>query len=116
MRHRKKGKILGREKGPREALIRNLAASVVLYEKVQTTETKAKMIRPVIEKLVTRGKEPTLTNRRYLHSFFYTEAPVKKILEVLGPRYKERPGGYLRITRIGHRQGDAGVKVQIEFV
>ncbi len=116
MRHRKKGKILGREKAPREALLRNLATSVVLYEKVRTTETKAKVIRPIVERLITRGKEPTLSNRRYLHSFFYTEQPVKKILEVLGPRYKDRKGGYTRITRLGRRQGDAAECVQIEFV
>lgn len=116
MRHRKKGKILGREKAPREAMLRNLAASVILYEKVRTTPTKARAVRSLVERLITRGKDPTLHNRRYLYSFFYTEQPVKKIVEVLGPKYKERAGGYTRTTRIGKRQGDAAPQVQIELV
>ena len=116
MRHRNKGKTLGRTKAPREALLRNLAASIVLYEKVQTTEAKAKLVRPLVEKMITKGKEPTLAARRELHSFFYTEQPVKKILEVLGPKYKTRPGGYTRITRLRTRQGDAAKVVQIELV
>lgn len=116
MRHRKKGKILGRKKGPREAMLRNLATSVILYEKIKTTETKAKVVRSVVERLITKGKTPTLATRRYLHSFFYTEEPVKKILEVLGPKYKDRPGGYTRIVKIGPRQGDAAPMAQIELV
>lgn len=116
MRHRKKGKILGREKGPREALLRNLAASVILYEKVQTTEAKAKAVRPLVERAITTGKMPTLASRRKLMSFFYTEHPVKKIMEVLGPRYAQRPGGYTRIVKLGHRANDAADVVQIELV
>lgn len=116
MRHRNKGKILGRTKGPRESLLRNLAASIVLYEKVQTTEAKAKAVRPLVEKMITKGKEPTLAARRELQRFFYTEQPIKKILEVLGPKYKARQGGYTRITRLRTRQGDAATVVQIELV
>ncbi|MDP3985761.1 MAG: 50S ribosomal protein L17 [bacterium] len=108
--------MLGRTKGPRESMIRNLAASVVLYEKVKTTETKAKVVRSVVEKMITKGKTPTLAARRELQSFFYTEQPVKKILEVLGPKYQARAGGYTRITRLGKRQGDAAEMVQIELV
>lgn len=116
MRHRKKGTILGREKAPREALLRNLAASVILYEKVQTTEAKAKAVRPLVERAITKGKTPSLAARRNLLSFFYTEHPVKKILEVLGPRYAERAGGYTRIVKLGHRQNDSADMVQIELV
>lgn len=116
MRHRNVGRKFGREKAPREAMLRNLATSVILYEKVTTTEAKAKEIRPIVEKLITRGKVPTLATRRYLSAYLYTDLPVKKILEVLGPKYKERPGGYTRITKIGPRQGDAAPMVQIEFV
>jgi large subunit ribosomal protein L17 len=116
MRHRKKGKILGREKAPRQALLRNLATSVILYEKVQTTQAKAKAVRPLVERAITTGKAPTLASRRKLQSFFYTDLPVKKILEVLGPRYAQRPGGYTRITKIGHRSNDKADMVQIELV
>ena len=79
MRHRKKGTILGREKAPREALLRNLAASVILYEKVKTTEAKAKAVKSLVEKAITSGKKPTLASRRKLMSFFYTDHPVQKI-------------------------------------
>lgn len=116
MRHRKEGKILGREKAPREALLRNLAASLVLYEKVKTTEAKAKAVRPVLEKMITTGKTNTVNSRRKLLQFFYTGNPVKKILEVLGPRYKERKGGYTRIIKLGQRKGDAAKTAVIELV
>lgn len=116
MRHRKVGKVLGREKGPREALLRNLTASIILYEKVRTTKAKAKAVQPLVERAITVGKISDLAARRKLHTFFYTEQPVKKILEVLGPRYKERKGGYTRVTKIGPRQGDAAEMVQIELV
>lgn len=116
MRHRNKGTILGRKKGPREALLRNLTASVILYEKVKTTETKARVVRPYVERAITAGKTGTLATRRKLQAFFYTEQPVKKIFEVLAPRYKERSGGYTRITKLGPRQGDAAPIVQIELV
>ncbi|OGL66501.1 50S ribosomal protein L17 [Candidatus Uhrbacteria bacterium RIFCSPHIGHO2_01_FULL_63_20] len=116
MRHRKKGVILGREKASREALLRNLAASVILYEKVKTTEAKAKAVKPIVEKMITTGKTNTLASRRKLMAFFYTEHPVRKILEVVSPRYATRPGGYTRITKLGHRLNDAADMVQIELV
>ena len=116
MRHRKKGKSLGRTKAPREAMLRNLATSFVLYEKVQTTEAKAKMIKPIIEKYITKSAKGDLHTRRQLLQYFYDENAVKKLLEELGPRYKERPGGYTRITKIGPRKGDAATIVQLELV
>ncbi len=116
MRHRSKKTVFGRKAGPRKALLRNLATSVVLYEKVQTTEAKAKAIKPVVEKFVTASRDASLQTRRKLMSYFYDENAVKKLLEDLGPRYKTRPGGYMRITKIGRRSGDASKMVQIEFV
>lgn len=116
MKHRKKGKILGRPKASREALLRNLAAQVILYEKVRTTEAKAKAVRPLVEKVITVGRKPTLSSRRKLLRFFYTENPVKKILEVLGPRYEKRSGGYTRIMKLGHRKHDGADMAQIELV
>lgn len=116
MRHRKKGKKFGRKKGPREAMLRNLATSFVLYESIKTTETKAKAIKPIVEKFVTVSRDNSLHTRRKLLSYFYDEKAVNKLLEDLGPRYKERPGGYTRITKLGKRLGDNAPMVKLEFV
>lgn len=116
MRHRKVGKILGRPKAQRESLRKNLATSVILYEKVVTTQAKAKWIRSSVEKAITWGKKPTLANRRQLMRFFPTEAPVKKILDVIAPRYASRPGGYTRLIKQGARVNDGSSMVQIELV
>ena len=116
MRHRKKGKTLGRKKGPKEAMLRNLATSVVLYERVKTTEAKAKAVKPVVEKYVTVSRKNDLSTRRKMLKFFYDKKAVDKLLEELGPRYKDRKGGYMRITKIGQRKGDGAKTVQLEFV
>lgn len=116
MRHRSIKKVFSRKKAPREALFRNLAAQVILYEKIITTEAKAKAIRPVVEKLISRSKVDNLANRRILISYLPIKNAVKKAFEVLGPRYKERSGGYLRITKLANRQGDGAAIAQIEFV
>lgn len=116
MRHRKKSIILDRKVGPRRSLVKNLAQSVVLYEKVTTTQAKAKAIRPYVERLVTAAKVPSLANRRLLLRRLPTEIAVKKLIEVLGPRYKDRQGGYTRITKLKARQGDRAQTAVIEFV
>jgi len=116
MRHRKTTKTLGRSATARKALLRDLATSVVVYEKIKTTEVKAKQVRPVVERLITRAKKGDLAARRYLLSYFPTEQPVNKLLEVLGPRFKDRKGGYTRITKLGTRQGDGAPMAQIELV
>jgi len=116
MKHLKKGKILDRKKEPRKALLRNLATNLILYEKIKTTEAKAKALKPIIEKLITKGKAGDLHARRELMKYLYLENAVKKVLEDLSPRYKERKGGYTRIIKLGSRQGDAAKIVQIEFV
>ena len=116
MRHRVKGAILSRTKGPREALLRNLATSVILYEKVKTTKAKAKFVRPLVERAISIGRAKTVDTRRKLHTMFTLENAVKKVLEELGPKYASRKGGYTRITPIGRRQGDAAEMVQIELI
>lgn len=116
MRHRHSIPTLDRKKAPREALLRNLAMSVVLHEKVKTTSAKARAVRPLVEQSITIGKEGTLVARRRLHAIFYHVNAVKKVLEVLAPRYKDRQGGYTRITKLGRRQGDGAEIVQLEFV
>lgn len=116
MRHRSKKVTLDRKSGPRKALLSGLVCQVILYEKIKTTEAKAKAIKPMVERVITRGKTDTLANRRILLSRLPIKKAVKKVFEVLGPKYKERAGGYLRLIKIGPRKGDGANIVQIELV
>ncbi len=116
MNHRKKKPQLSRKRDPRRALLKNLAESVVLYERVETTEAKAKAVRPYIEKLVTTAKKGDLTARRAIIKSLPTDNAVRKMMDVLGPRYKDRDGGYTRITKIPSRKGDGALMAVIEFV
>lgn len=116
MRHRKTGKTLGRSTTARNALLRDLATSIVVYEKIETTEAKAKAVRPVVEKLITKAGKGTLAARRDLLAYFTTEQPVNKLMDVIGPRYKERAGGYTRILKLRTRLGDAAKVVRMELV
>lgn len=116
MRHRKNKKILSRHTSARKALVRDLVTSLVTYEKIETTIARAKVTRPAVEKLVTLARRSDLAARRALIAYFTTEQPVKKLLEVLGPRFKDRTGGYTRITKLGARKGDAADLAMIEFV
>jgi len=116
MRHRKTGTILGREKAPREMMLRNLAASIIIHEKVKTTEAKAKAIKPIVEKMITTAKAKDLTARRQLIEKLPQPLAVLKAMDVLADRYKERPGGYTRIVKLGARVGDGASMVQIELV
>ncbi len=116
MRHRNKNKILDRKKGPRELMLRNLASSIILYEKVKTTRAKAAAVRPLVEKLITISKAQDLNARRNLLEVLLQKNAVLKAMEVLGVRYKERDGGYTRTIKLGARQGDGAQMVQIELV
>jgi large subunit ribosomal protein L17 len=116
MKHRKKGKILDRKIAARKALLKSLATNLVLYEKIKTTTGKAKALRPLIEKLITKGKKNDLNARRELLRYLYKKNAIKKVLEELSPRYKDRKGGYTRIIKLGRRQGDCAEIAQIEFV
>lgn len=116
MRHNRKGKVLGREKAPREALTRSLVTSLVVFEKIKTTKAKAQVTRPKVEKLITLAKNDTLHNRRQALKVLYTPGAVKKLFEVLGPKYKERKGGYTRIIKLTPRAGDGAEMAVIEFV
>ena len=97
-------------------MLTSLAASIILHEKVKTTETKAKVVRSLVERSITDGKVSTLASRRKLMKRFSSENPVNKILDILGPRYAERNGGYTRIIKMGTRKGDGAPVVQIELV
>ncbi len=116
MRHRNKNKTLGRKKGPRELMLRNLASSIIIYEKVKTTKAKSQAVRPLVEKMITSSKEGTLASRRGLIKVLLQKNAVAKAMDVLGDRYKDRPGGYTRTTKLGPRQGDGAEMVQIELV
>ena len=96
--------------------MRSLATSVILFEKVKTTKAKAKAVRPLVERLITKGKPGTVTARRQLVAALYGENAAKKVIEVLAPRYKDRKGGYTRITSLGRREGDGAEMAQIEMV
>ena len=116
MRHRNKIKKLDRKKAPREMMLRNLAASVLKYEKVNTTEAKAKAVRSLVEKSITIAKKNDLAARRSLIALLPQPNAVKKLIEVIGKRYKDRKGGYTRIIRLNNRQGDGAKIVRIELV
>ena len=116
MNHRNKGKILSREKAPREMMIRNLASSVIMYEKVKTTSAKAKVTKPFVERLINKAKAGDLSARRSLLEVLPQPLAVKKAMEVLGDRYKNRAGGYTRIIKLGKRPGDGADMVQLELV
>jgi len=115
MRHRSKIKILDRKKASREMMLRNLASSVLIYEKVKTTPAKAKTVRSLVEKMITVAKDGDLNARRRLIRVLPQKKAIDKALE-LGKKYKNREGGYTRIIKIGSRQGDGSKVVQIELV
>lgn len=117
MRHHNTNKKFGRERDQREAFIASLAEAVILREKVLTTEARAKAIRPVVESMITKAKKPTLATRRDLISRLKGRAKVvKKLIDVIGPRYTDRTGGYLRITKVVTRSQDGRKSAVIELV
>lgn len=116
MRHLKAGSKLKRDSGSRKSLLRNLVTSVIEHERVVTTVTKAKAVRPLVDKMITLGKRDTLHTRRQAASFLETPASVKKLFDTLGTRFGQRNGGYTRIVRLGFRKGDGAEQAIIELV
>ncbi len=116
MRHRKSGRKLNRNSPQRNSLKKNLAISIIEHESVSTTLAKAKEIRRFLEPLVTLAKENTVANQRLAYSRLRSRQAVAKLFDELGPRYKDRPGGYLRVIKSGLRNGDKAPSAQIEFV
>lgn len=101
----------------REALIRNLATSVILFEKVKTTVARAKAVRPVVEDLITKAKTKDSREAvRQINQIVLDKNATRKLIEVLKPRYEERTGGYTRLVKMGNRSGDAAPVVQIQLV
>ena len=116
MRHGVAGRKLGVTSSHRQAMFRNMAAALIKHEQITTTLPKAKDLRPIVEKLVTLGKQGSLHARRQAIAEIRDVAMVKKLFDVLGPRYKERHGGYTRVMKLGFRHGDNAPLGVIEFV
>ena len=116
MRHRKTGRKLNRNSPQRGALMKGLAISIIEHESVRTTLPKAKEIRGFLEPLVTLAKKNTVANQRIAYARLQSKPAVAKLFDELGPRYADRPGGYLRIIKRGFRAGDKSPAAQIEFV
>lgn len=105
------------ERGHRKAVLRNLATSVILHEKVKTTAAKAKQVQPIVEDLITKAKtKDTMNAIRLISKAVFDDKASRKLLEVLKDRYQDRAGGYTRIIKIGHRAGDAAEVVSIQLV
>ena len=116
MRHRKAGRHLGRDSAHRKALYRNLVTDLLRYERITTTDAKAREIRPIAEKMITLGRRGDLHARRQALSYIYDRYVVEKVFEDIAPRMADRPGGYLRITRLEPRKGDGARMAVIETV
>lgn len=116
MRHNVKGRKLGRTSAHRKAMFRNQLASLVEHERIRTTLPKAKELRPIAEKIVTQGKKDTLHARRQVNRWLPRRDLVKKVFDEIAPRFEDRPGGYLRIVKLGPRLGDGAEMALVEFV
>ncbi|HWK81285.1 MAG TPA: 50S ribosomal protein L17 [Thermomicrobiales bacterium] len=116
MRHQKAGRKFGRNPSQRKALFRQQAISLIMNERITTTEAKAKELRGIVEKLVTIAREDTEHHRRLVMSKIDNEAATRRLFEVVAPRFEDTPGGYTRISKLGLRRGDAAPVVLIEFV
>ena len=116
MRHRKSGRQLNRNSSHRKAMFQNMANSLFLHEAIKTTLPKAKELRRVVEPLITRAKSDSVANRRHVFSKLRDDAMVAKLFTELGPFYKDRPGGYIRILKAGFRTGDKAPMAVVQLV
>ena len=116
MRHKKNFNHLGRQAGHRKAMLSNMASSLILHKRIETTVAKAKAVRQFIEPLVTRSKEDTTHSRRIVFSYLKQKEAVTELFRTIAPKIAERPGGYTRILKTGFRLGDAADMCIIEFV
>ena len=116
MRHRRAGWKLGRNTEHRRALLRNLVTSLIVEERIETTVTKAKAMRPHVEKMITLGKRGDVAARRLAAAYLMTREAVTKLFDTISPRYGDRNGGYLRIVHTGFRRGDGGDLALVELL
>jgi large subunit ribosomal protein L17 len=116
MRHRKAGRQLRRTSEQKLALMRGLASALIEHEAIETTEAKAKELRPFVEKLITKAKSGTLHDRRLAIRHIQKRETADKLFQEIGPRYAQRPGGYTRILKTRHRKGDGAEMARIELI
>jgi large subunit ribosomal protein L17 len=116
MRHHRSGKKLGRDSSHRKALYANLTSSLIEHGRIRTTETKAKAVRPIAEKMVTLGRDGSIHARRQVLAYLRTQEVVHKLFSEVAPRFRDRPGGYTRVVKLGPRQGDSAPMAYLEFV
>jgi len=116
MRHRVAGRGLGRTSGERRALFRNQLVSLLMHERIRTTEAKARELQPMAEHLIALGRDDSEHNRTRAASILANSLMVRKLFEDIGPRYVERHGGYTRIYKLGQRPGDGALVCQLELV
>ena len=116
MRHKITGRKLGRHSGHRLLLYRNLVTDLLKYEKIVTTDAKAREVRKLADKVITLGKDGGLSSRRRALAFITDEKIVDKLFTQIAPRYKERPGGYTRLYKLGPRPGDGAPTIKLELV
>src|SRR3954467_4092862 len=116
MRHRRAGKKLGRDSAQRRALYSNLAGALIEHGRIKTTEAKAKAVKPIAEQMITLGRRGDIHARRQALAFLRSQDVVYKLFSDVGPRFRDRPGGYSRIVKLGVRQGDSAEMVYLELV
>ena len=116
MRHQRTGRKLGRDSAHRKALYANLTCALIAHGRIETTEAKAKEVRPIAERMITLGKRGDLSAHRQAVAYLRSKPVVHRLFAEIAPRFAERPGGYTRIVKIGPRQGDAAEMVYLELV
>ncbi len=116
MRHRKIGRKLGRTSSHRKAMYRNMSVSLLMNETIKTTVPKAKELRRVVEPIITRSKEDSVANRRIIFNQLRDKVVIGKLFNEIGPRFEKRPGGYLRILKLGPRAGDAAPMALVQLL
>ena len=116
MRHQRAGRKLGRDSGHRKALYANLAGALIEHGRIRTTEAKAKEVRPIAEQMITLGRRGDIAARRQAIAYLRSQDVVHKLFSDVGPRMRDRPGGYSRIVKLGPRQGDAAEMAYLELV
>lgn len=116
MRHRRKGKKLNRNTSQRKALFRSLIQSLIIYEEIKTTETKAKVVKRLIDKLIAKAKKGSLHVRRQILAFLPNKKAANKLVDEIAPRFKKRSSGFTRFIRLGKRRGDNAMIVRMELV
>ncbi|MCF0176705.1 MAG: 50S ribosomal protein L17 [Bacteroidales bacterium] len=116
MRHNRSINHLGRKSGHRKALLANMASSLIIYKRIETTVAKAKALQSYVEPLITKSKEDTTPSRRTVFSYLKNKEAVKELFTTVAPKIAERPGGYTRVLKTGFRQGDGADMALIELV